>query len=508
MDRKTTVRTLLVVLAGAWVGAGILVAAEQPALLGHHVDQQRIADGEMSLYEIRSAGLRLFTTPFNKLDGYGDGPMNPADPTSPGGRPTLQGNGTFLRVNGLDAQSCLECHSQISAATSPPTLGIGGVGGSNSNAIIMPTEMNPSGFPLVNGIADMNGRFANPPFVFGAGGVELLGLEMTEDLQRIRSRALANPGVVYELITKGVSFGSIVADGNGNLDLSNVQGVSDDLVIRPFGRKGEFNSLRAFDTAAVQFHLGMQPVEVVGEGVDDDGDGVTDEITVGDLSALGVFIATADRPAMASLTPSATRGFATFKSIGCADCHRPSLETESTVLPLRYPDVPDHPFDGVYYRIDLTRPPASFERNGSGGLIVPLFADLKRHDMGPGLAESFALADEKTNREFTTARLWGIADSAPYLHDGRATTLTEAILLHGGEAQTVRDAFAALDDAHRDEVLEFLRSLRMPRHPLQQLLRSLRRGGSNGGTALPGREAPSANPQRRSLGPDLGGGSQ
>ncbi len=67
--------------------------------------------------------------------------------------------------------------------------------------------------------------------------------------------------------------------------------------------------------------------------------------------------------------------------------------------------------------------------------MVPLFGDLKRHDMGDALAENFHLVDEQRNREFTTARLWGIADSGPYLHDGRATTLTEAIMLRGGEAR-------------------------------------------------------------------------
>ena len=82
----------------------------------------------------------------------------------------------------------------------------------------------------------------------------------------------------------------------------------------------------------------------------------------------------------------------------------------------------------------------------AGGYPVWLFSDLKRHDMGDGLAETFALATEQRNREFTTARLWGIADTGPYLHDGRATTLSEAILLHGGEAEPVRNEFAALAD--------------------------------------------------------------
>jgi CxxC motif-containing protein (DUF1111 family) len=62
----------------------------------------------------------------------------------------------------------------------------------------------------------------------------------------------------------------------------------------------------------------------------------------------------------------------------------------------------------------------------------------------------------------TTARLWGGADIAPHLHDGRALTLSEAILMHGGEAQPAQDAFALLTDADKMTLLELLPSLRTP----------------------------------------------
>lgn len=63
-----------------------------------------------------------------------------------------------------------------------------------------------------------------------------------------------------------------------------------------------------------------------------------------------------------------------------------------------------------------------------------------------------------------------MADTAPYLHDGRATTLTEAILLHGGEALPARNAFAALSDQNQSKVITFLRSLRTPTEPAKDLL--------------------------------------
>ena len=62
-------------------------------------------------------------------------------------------------------------------------------------------------------------------------------------------------------------------------------------------------------------------------------------------------------------------------------------------------------------------------------------------------------------RVFLTRPLWGLADTAPYLHDGRAPTVHEAIVLHGGEATAARDAYLALDDEGRASVRVFLISL-------------------------------------------------
>lgn len=472
---KTTLGVVVGVLAvGSLLAYAEDVPGESGALPTVRISQSEIASGAATRDRIRLMGMRLFTTPMNRLDGYGDGPMNPEDTVSPGGRPTLQGNGTFLRINGLDAQSCLECHSVVRANTIPPSLGIGGVGGSNSNAIIAPTDMDPADLEDLDGKANFNGRFANPPFLFGAGGVELLGLEMTADLQRLKQEALDNPGTPIDLITKGVDFGTLQADENGVLDTSGVMGVDADLVIRPFGRKGEFASVREFDQGAVQFHLGMQPTEIVGEDVDADGDGVMNEIRPGDLSAISLFIATLERPYGEKLRGAARRGLDSFKEVGCAECHKPKLRTERRRLPLRFPEVATAPWENAYLNVDLSRAPPRFERVKKGGLIVPLFADLKRHDMGEGLKEDFARGSDPINRRFTTARLWGIADTAPYLHDGRATTLTDAITAHGGEAQSARDAFVALGDESKVDLLTFLRSLRTPREPAKDLLRMKR----------------------------------
>lgn len=436
--------------------------ADGPALGSSRIQQSDIVGGSMQLQDIRRAGMVVFSTPFNRMDGYGDGPVDVIDPVSPGGRPTLQGNGTFLRVNGLDAQSCLECHSSASNRTVPFRFGVGGHGASSANVMAAPRTIDVDD-DAGNGFAAFDGRYINPPFVFGSGGVELLGLEMTADLQALRARAAVNPGVDVPLVTHGVSFGVLRYDAQSQTyDTSRVEGVDEDLVVRPFGRKGEFATVRAFAIGAMDFHFGMQPVERVGAGVDDDGDGVTDEILVGELSALHVFGTQLERPIIEEWTTEARRGLTVFDAVGCASCHVPQLQTRGRELAYRFPEVEHDPARNVYMRVDLASSPAGFDAAGQNGLDVPLFSDLKRHDMGPGLAES---TGSGLDPWFITPRLWGIADSAPYLHDGRATTLTDAILAHGGEGQTARDGFAALPQADRVALLTFLKRLRTPTDP-------------------------------------------
>ncbi len=443
-----------------------------------------VNSGALSLDAVRRAGLEVFTRPVTAVDGYGDGPFNPGEvpPSVPGNRPTLQGNGTSLRVNGLDAQSCNECHTIVSHATVPPTLGIGGVGGLVQNAFINPTQIDVSdGWHTASGRdggADFNGRFANPPFLFGGGGVELLAKEMTADLQNLlRQARAAPPGALIPLHTKGVDFGFLRTEGGGVVNLDHVEGIGfksnagrraeDVLVVRPFGRKGENFSMRDFDRGAMAFHFGLQPTEVVGRGTDPDGDGVADEITATAMTALHVFDVTNAPPVMEALDPQAEAGLRAFRRIGCSDCHRPMMTTRSRYLPLAHPEVPHDPSANVYHMIDLVD--VGFSPAPTGGVYVPLFADLKRHDMGPGLAEN-AHEEQFRNSEFTTARLWGVRDTAPYLHDGRALDLLTAISTHGGDAQEASDRFLDLEREEQAALVHFLERLRTPDSPNHELL--------------------------------------
>jgi hypothetical protein len=435
-----------------------------PRLGQDRIEQATIESGSLDLIDIRRAGLKIFSTPFNKLDGYGDGPMNPANVTQPGGRPTLGNNGTFLRVNGLDGQSCLECHSIISNASVPARFGIGGVGGSVSNAIFQPTLIDVSD-DLDLKHAAMNGRFINPPFLFGSGGIELIAKEMTTELQGLKDLARQKPGQPVALETRGINFGVLVYDGV-EFDVSAVEGIDADLVVRPFGRKGEFPTVRAFDQEAMKFHFGMQPVELVGKDVDDDGDGVVNEMLVGELSALTIFNTTLERPQRISSPGFEKQSIKLFRTTGCASCHRPTLISNSQVLSYSLPEVAEDPSANVFYEVNLAEAPSGFRKAKSGGIEVPLFSDLKRHDMGDDLEEFFG---HPLDRQFITARLWGVADTAPYMHDGRALTLNDAILMHGGEAQKARDRYSRLAEEDKAKLLELLLSLRTPKNPAVDL---------------------------------------
>lgn len=134
--------------------------------------------------------------------------------------------------------------------------------------------------------------------------------------------------------------------------------------------------------------------------------------------------------------PDVRAGQALFAEIGCQGCHKPGWITGRSAV----------------------SPVLSEQR------IWP-YTDLLLHDMGPGLADGI-VEGHASGQHWRTPPLWALGqvkavggDQAGYLHDGRARTLAEAILWHGGEAQAARDAWAALPQSRRRQVLSFLNSL-------------------------------------------------
>jgi CxxC motif-containing protein (DUF1111 family) len=93
-----------------------------------------------------------------------------------------------------------------------------------------------------------------------------------------------------------------------------------------------------------------------------------------------------------------------------------------------------------------------------GSMTIEVFSDFKRHNVGVGLQDNQPF-NQIAADQFITPPLWGIRDSAPYLHDGRAPTIRDAILGHAGDDQVVLDRFVALTADDQSKIVEFLQTL-------------------------------------------------
>lgn len=221
-----------------------------------------------------------------------------------------------------------------------------GGGGDNAAKLFLLADFLPfvdfDGDPVENGpntTLKTIGNERNTPSMFGAGFIEMLAREMTFDMHAIRDTAVkkareSGQKVTAELVTKGVNFGSITVLPDGSVDPSAVEGVNDDLIIRPFHQKGAVISLREFSNNATIQHHGMLSIEQAGEGEDPDADNYVNELTVGDITALAVFQATLPAPVLvepetAVEREAATLGSTLFHQIGCADCHVSELPLTS-----------------------------------------------------------------------------------------------------------------------------------------------------------------------------------
>ena len=577
------------------------------------------------LKTVLESGGDFYTTPFQqydpltkKGDGYGEGPDGPRAAQRHAFNPA-NSNYPFLRLNGLDSQSCFECHNSIGSshqgfgdALMRKPYAAGGSAGSNSNAFINPLFPTP-----------LTLFIRNPPVVFGVGYTQEIGDEMTTQLlyQRwaARKRAKAQPSkaLTVPLSADGVSFGTwtttyvegspakVIADpascsagvtapltigGEAGFtdDLSQLQGVACDLVIRPFQWKGVSSSVRHFARDALDFHFSMQAFEKVGYcDCDRDGKGnraTGTEVEIGDVTALVSFVTMMRPPTQDPLTKSAALGKEIFlgKLPGlpdkmCASCHVESHRIEQPYVLVEWPTNPNNetapdinpddratypilesacpngvpsnsdtcPVESSYssaasagalvtparsseqlpvvrrfnrlvatlpagaagnpralvtalrkaqttgvvgqdYRIPLNPNAAEvtnlqlprLKANPDGTIDAPIFSDLKTHDMGKFLtdpapplpAQGTDVAGIVTVPErYLTRPLWGVADSGPWLHDGRATTLRDAILMHGdsptgsgSDAARVIDAFENLTAAQQQAVVDFLLTLRLP----------------------------------------------
>jgi hypothetical protein len=434
-----------------------------------HIDEAAIPrqPDKKALQDLIDEGRKLFTDKFTVNDGEGRPMATQAIiPT----KRKREAAAAFMRTHGPDSNACSSCHNDPAP---------GGAGDFVTNVFVS------EGFESAE-FDSLDPQFSNERgtnHMFGSGLLELLAREMTEDLQTVRSEALkqarsTKKPVTVKLQSKGVKFGTITATADGQVDLSKLEGVDDDLVIRPFSQKGVMTSLRQFTINALNAHFGMEAEERFGKrwtGTDDfDEDGVANELTPGDLSALVAFQAALPVPVIETpqdnnWAQAANHGSEVFDTLQCSSCHIRALPLKSTV----FTDPGPYDAAGTLSIKDIGTPVSydlskldwakSLERDKDGNLMVPLFGDLKRHMIADQEVASLGnelLAQRFVERnEFMTSELWGVGNTAPYGHRGDMTTLDEVIRAHGGEARDSRDAYIAASADDRSALIAYLKTL-------------------------------------------------
>jgi CxxC motif-containing protein (DUF1111 family) len=210
-----------------------------------------------------------------------------------------------------------------------------------------------------------------------------------------------------------------------------------------FGWKAQTATLAEFVQAACANELGLgNPTHAQPRPLGSpDYQPVGLDLTLEQCNQMTAFVASLPRPVERNRADEpahtwAAHGKTLFSKVGCADCHTPSLGSVS----------------GIYSDLLLHRMGEELTGEGSS------------YGGAPSSPRSEGFASQKGPRpdEWRTPPLWGVADSAPYLHDGRAKNLEEAIQAHGGQGARAANAFTALRPIERQQLLAFLRTLRAP----------------------------------------------
>ena len=483
-----------------------------------------LQDGEeftVSIPQLIQYGAQLFNAKFTAQEGAGrpksKGTGAPlSDPSSP-----LVFPRNFDRISSPDSNACSGCHN------APVS---GGGGDRVTEVFVLAQRFDHLTLDHADGIAlrgavDESGKFVTMENATndrktigmnGSGFVEMLARQMTAELQAERD---AGPfGSCAMLKSKGISFGCLTHNADGTWDTSRVEGLAapslaskgtspPSLIIRPLHQVGNIVSLRQFSNNAFNHHHGMQSEERFGLNADPDGDGVVNELTTADLTAVSLFQATMPVPGRVIPNDPAVeranlKGEALFDRIGCATCHatlpltsnnNPGLSGQPGWIyfepnpynPATGPNSPnlqlgttDYPVSAPALTVDLTSEilPLPRLRVHKGVVTVPAYTDLKLHDIS-------ATSDPKTDPEcepldqnqpagspaffagnckFITRKLWGFYNQGgAFMHHGKFTTAREAVEAHNGEALTQRKAFDALPGHLQNDLIEFLKSLQV-----------------------------------------------
>ncbi len=466
----------------------------------HHLED----DEEFSLpvKKLIEYGKKVFMANWTEEEGAGR-PLTKgtgvalSDPSHP-----LTGTRAFNRVSGPDANSCYGCHNQ--------PYGVAGGSGDFATAVFVLGQrfdfvtFDPADLVPTKGSVDEQkkpvtlqtaGNIRKSTGMFGAGYLEMLARQMTAELQS--QRDTLKLGESRELVAKGISFGRLTRRKDGTWDTSAVEGLPrlsilsptplarPSLVIRPWHQSGNVVSIREFTNTAFNQHHGMQSSERFGLGTDPDGDGLRNELTRADITAVAVYQAVMAVPGRVipndpEIERAVLNGERVFAKVGCTSCHVSELKLDNKGWVYSEPN-PYNPATNLrpgtaqsvsvdLNSADLPQPRLATDAKDPNVVWVPAYTDFKLHDIcapdDPGEAldqnqTTWATKFHSGNRKFLTRRLWGVANEPPYFHHGGFTTLRKAVLNHDGEALAQRKQYQQLSRYDQDSVIEFLKSLQV-----------------------------------------------
>jgi len=461
-----------------------------PAMLtGNHIAQSDAVAGLYDSEQLFALGGGLAESRFNKCDGQGRPGTTAGGDSGLGHKRTadtadnpdtiMSGTPNNTRISGPEASSCTGCHAQP---------GGGGGGDFATNTFNGAEEQDPITMTVDPNTSNERGTRS----VIGEGYIELISREMTSDLQNFKKSNKTFTGC-KNASTHGVSFNVCFTNGT----VTSAKGIDTDLIVKPFGSVGTAVSIREFTVNAANRHTGMQAEEAYDDYLGDpdyDGDGITTELTIGDITVMSMWQAELPMPYVVEPTDTtaqqqAATGQTEFNAVGCGSCHIPAVTirnrtycepnaynkpqyfsdtTQSVCLILNYyPNESDKTDTG-----DPNQPPANTP------LALPVYTDLKRHHMcdDPATVASpiRTLCNEKLAQGrpdqdgypgyefFVTPALWGAGETGPYGHSAHFNSLSSIILAHAGEARAARDAFAALTSAQQVDVVMFLQTFQIP----------------------------------------------
>ncbi|MEO8185268.1 MAG: di-heme oxidoredictase family protein [Deltaproteobacteria bacterium] len=412
----------------AWVGAAVVAcSSSEPAevspapLPTNTVD---IGDNPISgispqLEADFNDGDLLFGTPLRQADGLG--PLYTRSACDSCHADDARGPGLVSKMSVVEADGVTPAadQSMLSFGHTVHPLGVAGA----YSAALKPTPILP---PQNQANVKVTTRLGPP--VIGRGYIEAIA---DSEIERVAAEQAARGDEIHGRINR-VAYGS---EANEDTLFHSYQ--KGQLVIGRFGLKARVATLDDFTADAFQGDMGitspLRPVEFLNpDGLtDDDKPGVDVDYRSVNLRAL--YIRLLAIPAR----KTSAAGAALFASSDCAACHVPSLATRT-----------DYPIEKL------------------AGIDAEVYSDLLLHRMGSALADGLpshpSVDGAADSFEWRTAPLIGLRFNRTFLHDGRAKSIEEAVLMHrgeGSEANRAVDGFEALPDTDRQTLLEFVEAL-------------------------------------------------